>query len=138
MCTLYTHILFYIVVRRIVLLRMRNDGSKAPAGIHLDNLREEENSMSLKYWWRSSEITAYPTIHPFIFEWLWLLPDRNFQKGKCLTNDISRFQRMIMCRSFVALTRHAFVQTSILPSFTNTKKQHIYIGNGLKVHLFFT
>jgi len=49
MCTLYTHILFYIVVRRIVLLRMRNDGSKAPAGIHLDNLREEENSMSLKY-----------------------------------------------------------------------------------------
>lgn len=133
MCTLYTHILLYIVVRRIVLLRMRN-GSKAP-GTHLDNLRKEENSMSLKYWWRSSEITAYPTIHPVIFEWLWLLPDRNFQKGKRLTNDIFRIQRMIMCRSFIALTRRAFVQTSILPSFTNTKK---HIGNGLRVHLFFT
>lgn len=57
------------------------------------------------------------------FKCLWSLSDQNLQKGKCLTNDIFRFERMNMCRSFVALTRRAFVQTFILPS-SNAEKQH--------------
>lgn len=81
--------------------------------------------MLFEYRWHSSDETAerFHTIDPFIFKWLWSLSDQNLQKGKCLTNDIFRFERMNMCRSFVALTRRAFVQTFIFPS-SNAKKQH--------------
>lgn len=68
-----------------------------------------------------------PYTDPFIFEWLWSLPDQNFQKRKCLTNYMYHFERLSMSCSFVALTRRAFVQTPILPFFSNTEKQHIEV-----------